>query len=170
MPADEILMRAAAWLSLGAWAAGEWWRAAEPADPVRRRARAAWTLGAAALLAHTALAFQVRHAWSHQLASDAIARRTQDVVGLTWAGGIWINYLFAALWLAEAAWWWAHPAGFLARPRAATWAVRLVFLTMFVNGAIVFAEGPVVAAGLLATGLVLLSWRREAVQTEPRHA
>jgi len=80
------------------------------------------------------------------------------------------DHLVHALWLGEAAWWWARPAGFLGRPRAALWTVRLVFLTMFVNGAIVFAEGPVVAAGLLATGLALLSWRREATRREPRHA
>jgi len=170
MATDEVLMRAAAWLSLAAWAAGEWWRASEDADPERRRARVAWTIGALALLAHTALAFQVRHAWSHQHASDAIARRTEEIVGIAWAGGIWINYLFAALWMGEAAWWWARPAGFLGRPRAALWSVRLVFLTMFVNGAIVFAEGPVVAAGLLATGIVLLSWCRGVLQAEPRHA
>lgn len=166
MAADEVLLRAAAWLSLLAWAAGEWWRVSEVADPARRRARLAWTAGAAALLAHTALAFQVRHFWSHDHAAREIARRTEEVVGLAWNGGIFVNYAFDALWLAEVAWWWAAPAGFLGRSRAALVASRVVFVTMFVNGAIVFASGPIVPVGAVAIGLVALAWTRGAKPRE----
>jgi hypothetical protein len=170
MATDEILLRAAAWLSLAAWAGGEWWRVVPAKDPAWRRARAAWTTGALALLAHTALAFQVSHAWSHDHASAEIARRTEDVVGLAWDGGIWVNYAFDALWLGEVAWWWAAPAGFLARPRAVLWAVRLVFLTMFANGAIVFAQGPVVVLGVLAVVVAGLAWWRDAKARGATHA
>jgi len=159
---DEILLRAAAWLSLLAWAAGEWWRVSDAADPWRGRARAAWTAGAAALLTHTAFAFQVRHGWSHGHASEEIARRTRDVVGLSWDGGIWVNYAFDGLWLGEVAWWWLAPAAFLGRSRPLEWTVRLVFLTMFVNGAVVFAQGPVVPVGVAAIAVVCLAWARDA--------
>jgi hypothetical protein len=157
--ADEVLLRAAAWLSLIAWALGEWWRSSAALS----RARLAWTLGAGALLAHTVLAFHVRHFWSHGHASREIARRTEAVVGLDWEGGIWVNYAFDALWVSEALWWWLAAASFLSRPRALVWVSRFVFLTMFLNGAVVFAHGPNVPVGVLAIVLVLWAWLREGV-------
>jgi hypothetical protein len=54
-------------------------------------------------------------------------------------------------------------ASFLSRPRALVWVSRFVFLTMFLNGAVVFAHGPIVPVGVLAIVLVLWAWLREGV-------
>ncbi len=155
MPMDDLLLRATAWLSIAAWAASEWLiapgRGAKPA-------RASFTLGALALVVHTALALHLRHAWSQDDAMREIARQTAEVTGLGFSGGLFVNYAFLAFWLAEAYWWWRSPAGYLGRASGARWASRAVFLFMFVNGAIVFGHGPVRAFGTLVILAVCMCW------------
>ena len=154
----DLLLRGTAWLSLVAWGAGEWRRSREPAPA--RRARMAWTAGALALLVHSGLAFHLRHGWSHSAAWLDTARQTEAVTGVAMGGGLLVNYLFLAGWAAEVAWWWAAPASFLARPAALDRAARAFFLLMFLNGAVVFAHGPVRALGLAVVCAVVAAWYR----------
>jgi hypothetical protein len=163
MDPGEILLRATAWLSLLGWAASECLKAGAAAGgPRARRSRALFTAGAFFLLVHTALAFHLRYAWSHTQAADDIARQTRAVTGLGFAGGLYVNEVFLALWLLEALWWWRAPARYRARGRAFDWPVRAFFLTMFVNGAVVFVPGAQRWAGALAILAVLAAWYRAA--------
>src|SRR6185295_15058430 len=109
-----------------------------------------WTVGALAALGHSAAAFQVRHGWSQGAALAETARQTAAVTGFDWGGGLYINYLFLALWTADAGWWWLRPATFDRRPKPLDRAVRAFLLFMFVNGAVVFAKGPIRAVGTAA--------------------
>src|SRR5215471_9659500 len=77
-------------------------------------ARLCWTAGCLAFLLHTAAAFHFYHHWSHRAAYEATARRTAEVVGLDWGGGLYANYAFAALWTADVCWWWLSPERYLA--------------------------------------------------------
>ncbi len=60
-----------------------------------------WSLGCACYLAHVILAFECVHHWSHQLALDHTAAETQRVTGLGRGDGIWVNYLFTGIWIAD---------------------------------------------------------------------
>lgn len=157
----ELLLRWTAWLSLLAWAGSEWAQA-RPASAGLRRARVLFTAGGALLLAHSLVAFHVRHAWSHAAAFRDTARQTEAVTGLAVGAGLFVNYSFVLLWLAESLWWWRAPASYLERSRAISRGVRGVFLFMFVNGAVVFVRGPARWLGVAAVLVVLAAWYRGA--------
>src|SRR5207244_1685286 len=63
-----------------------------------RTARWLWTAGYVALVIHVFCAFQFFHHWSHAAAYAATARQTEQVVGLNWGGGLYVNYAFMAVW------------------------------------------------------------------------
>jgi hypothetical protein len=71
-----------------------------------------------------------------------------------------VNYAFLAAWAGDAAWWWARPEGYAARPRVVDLALRGFLLFIFVNGAITFAAGAVRVAGVLSLLALGLAWHR----------
>ncbi len=153
------LVQATIALAIVAWAAAEWLKRRGP----RRSdsaARAVWTAGALLLGLHTLAAFHVVHRWSHQAAADETARQTAALTGLSWSGGLFVNYAFLAVWAADAVWWWTAPASYRGRPSAVQTAVFVFFVFMFVNGAIVFADGAMRVLGVVAVTVVLWSWYR----------
>jgi hypothetical protein len=137
------------------------------------RARLFWTAGCLAFLLHVAFAFQFYHNWSHQAAYEATARQTAEVVGLDWGGGLYANYVFAALWTADTCWWWLGPERYRTRPWGLEAALQAFLGFMAFNATVVFGAGAIRWAGLSAT-LVLAtvlaySWccRGNAFQTAP---
>ena len=90
-----------------------------------------------------------------------VRRQTRDVTGLGWGVGLWINYAFAALWLAEALWLCLAPIRHEERPRSVTWSVRGIFWFMTFNGAFVFVKGPQRWLGLVLCLSVIAAWRAE---------
>ena len=129
------------------------------AQMIRRRpARLYWTIGCALYLAHAAAAFQYAYHWSHATAVQDTARQTEALFGVNWGGGIWFNYAFTAIWTADALWWLIAPKTRAARPRWLNAAVHSYLAFMFINGAIVFPQGPARwIAAAMAAALVLLS-------------
>jgi hypothetical protein len=158
MAFDAVFVRGTIWLAVAAWIAAEWRRSAPAAAPTS--GRAAWSIGALAALAHIALAFHVHHGWSHAAALADTARQTAAVTGRGWGGGVYVNYLFAVLWPADAAWWWRDAASFHRRPRGLDAAVRGFLWFMFLNGAFVFVPGPARWLGLGAAAAVAAAWYR----------
>jgi hypothetical protein len=77
-------------------------------------------------------------------------------VGVGW--GVYVNYLFFAVWLADA-WSWrvARPAS---RPRVLTWSLRAFYLLIILNGAVIFAAPARRGLGLLIVGLLIWAWTR----------
>jgi len=157
MEVGDAFVRGTIWLSLLAWVAGEWSRCASLGKTAGRRA---WTVGALAALGHTAAAFHFRHGWSHGAALSETARQTAALTGLDWGGGLYVNYLFLAVWAADAGWWWLNPETFHRRPRPLDRAVRAFPLFMFLNGAVVFGKGSIRAVGTVAVLAVLAAWYR----------
>jgi hypothetical protein len=137
------------------WAAGEALMRRSPR--VDRWARAAWTGGIALALIHVGLAFHFVYGWNHEAAIAATARQAAERVGWGWRGGIYVNYLFLVLWLADVCWWWAAPASHASRSVRIETARLAAFLFMFVNGAIVFASGAGRLAGIASVTAVLLA-------------
>lgn len=125
-----------------------------------RAARAAWTLSCAAMLVHVFCAFHFVHRWSHAEAYEITARRTAEVIGWNFGGGVYVNYVFLLAWTADVLWWWIRPAGYLSRPRWFGIAMQSFCIMMAVSGAIVFEPGPTRPIGIVVCILLAaLSWR-----------
>lgn len=147
------MLRATIWLSVLAWAASEVLRRTGPAD--RRAVRAAYSAGALLLAIHIVIAFQTTHGWSHAAAYAETARRTALMTGVASGAGLYLNYLFAAFWMADATWWWIRPAGRATRSRGIDLAGFGFFVFMMVNGAVIFAAGPMRLAGAAAVAAAI---------------
>jgi hypothetical protein len=158
MTLETAAVRSTIWLAVAAWVVAEWRRTAAGAPPVA--GRAAWMLGAVAALGHAGLAFHVHHGWSHAAAVADTARQTAAVVGWSWGGGVYVNYVFVVVWLADAAWWWRDAVSFNRRARWLDAAVRGFLWFLFLNGAFVFVRGPMRWAGLAAAAAVAAAWYR----------
>ena len=85
--------------------------------------------------------------------------RTEKLFGIHWSGGIWVNYLFAAVWLAEALWWRLDPASYARRPRALVLLVRGFLFIVIVNAALVFASATGRIAGAPLVAALAWTWR-----------
>lgn len=126
-----------------------------------RFARGAWTLGCAFYLAHAAAAFHFYHAWSHAAAVADTERQTAALLGTGYGAGVWFNYAFTAVWVADAArrwlgWVW---------PQWAAVAVQGFMGFMFFNATVVFATGVTRWLGVLAAaGLALNRYLRTRSQ------
>jgi hypothetical protein len=142
------------------WAWAEVLKIRRPAavEPTRR----VWTAAFGFALLHAVAAFQVAYGWSHAAALVDTARQTAAVTGLSWGGGIFANYLFLALWFADAVWWWVAPAAYLRRPLRVERSRLAIFLFMFLNGAVIFAGNAARAAGAPAVAAVCMAWLLDA--------
>jgi hypothetical protein len=150
------VVRATMLISAVLWAWAEVLKIRRPhaVEPARRL----WTAAAALALFHAALAFAVSYEWSHAAAFEDTARRTGAVTSVAWGGGLFVNYAFLALWMADALWWWAAPMAYL---RRSAWIERTraaLFFFMFLNGAVVFASSTARLAGVPAVAAVCAAW------------
>jgi len=136
-------------------------------DPGGGLGRALWTAGMVVYLAHVSAAFHYVHGWSHGAAVAETARQTHALFGVDTGAGIWFNYVFTAVWAADAGWWWLDPGGYHRRRGQVSAAVHGFLAFMFFNGAVVFASGPSRWIGLAATALLplLWLWRRRATRS-----
>jgi hypothetical protein len=67
-------------------------------------ARWIWTLGCGLFVAHVACAFHFYHDWSHAAAWRDTAEQTQRIIGVAFGNGIYFNYTFLTLWVADVVW------------------------------------------------------------------
>jgi hypothetical protein len=158
----DLLTRISIWLALIAYAIGAGLLLEARREPgLRQRTRWAWTLGCVFFLGHVVCAFEYFHHWSHDAAYRETARQTAELTGWRWGGGIFLNYVVAAGWVADVLWWWLAPASFNRRPLWLTGIWQGFLFFMVFNGAVVFGHGPVRAHGILISlVLALLLWRR----------
>ena len=161
MGTGEILTKVTIWVAVAGYAAGA---AAYALSPRKYGwdswARLAWTVACVALLAHVACAFHFYHGWSHAAAYLDTARQTEEMFGLDWGGGLYINYALLAGWVLDVGWWWARGREAYRRrpwPLAVAWHAFLIFIVF--NATVVFKNGPARWAGLgLCLGLCLVWW------------
>jgi hypothetical protein len=149
----NVLLYWMVWLSLSAFAAGELAKA--------RQLAGAWSISAAGAIlmaVHIVLAMAVRHEWSHALAVEQTARQTNDMFGLNWGGGLYVNYVFAIVWMAELFVWRQWPEGYAKRPGWITWLLRGFYFVIVLSAAVVFATGWRRWMGAAIVAAVLASW------------
>jgi len=125
------------------------------------------TVGCAAFLAHVAAAFHYYHQWSHAVAYADTVRQTAEFSGWNWGGGLYINYVFALVWLGETVWSWVSPTSYLHRTNWITWIVRGFFLFMMFNGAVVFVRSGMKWFGLILCLALLICWWRKRMVDPP---
>ena len=102
------------------------------------------------------------HHWSQAAAVAATAARTRELFGWEFGAGVWANYLFALIWIADGLWWCVWPASYR---RRSVWIVcgGHGFLAMIVvSGAIVFEAGPTRYVAIAAAGVIgwIAYWAR----------
>jgi len=135
------------WLALVGFVAGEHGKARQA-----RWARGVWTAGAVLCAVPMAIAFVAVHGGSRAAMVADTARQTARVYGLDWGGGAYVNLVFLACWLAEAAWWSVAPAAYDRRPRWMAWLVGACYFVVILNGAVIFTRGVARLAGLTLVG------------------
>ncbi|HUQ91903.1 MAG TPA: hypothetical protein VM120_09485 [Bryobacteraceae bacterium] len=140
-----------------AWLATMLYVAAEALWLLRadRQARVWWSVGCACLLTHAASAFHYVHHWSHREAYIATARQTADFFPVSFGGGIYLNYVFTLLWVADAVWWWRGLLRYRTRPSWITGSIHGFLAFLFFNATVVFGQGWIPWAGVAATLLLL---------------
>jgi hypothetical protein len=159
MDTGEFLTRWTVRLALALYVMGLALRAGPYSS--RRRlawARLAWTAGCFAFLLHVIFAFQFYYHWSDATAYTVTARRTAEIVGLDWGGGLYANYAFTLVWVLDVCWWWAALDGYQARPRSVEWAVQGFLGFMAFNATVVFGTGGVRWLGLAVCFFLAGAW------------
>jgi hypothetical protein len=129
------------------------WAAAEAL-----RSRALWAAGALLMLVHAIAAFGVFYDWNHSVAQELTSQQTAALTGIEFAGGIYVNYVFVAAWILDAAWWLFASDSYESRPPWLAFAVRGFIFFIMLNGAVVFADGWARLIGSLAVAVVVYSW------------
>lgn len=107
---------------------------------IRRRPRTArlvWTAALVLYLLHVAAAFHFQYGWSHAIALRETARQTRELFGVDSGSGLYLNYLFTAIWISDCLWWWLLPMGYAARPIAVSAVIQGFMGFMFVNATVV---------------------------------
>ena len=118
----------------------------------QRAARWLWTIGCVVFLIHIAAAFHLVHGWSHAAAHEHVLNRTRDSTGLVSGMGLYVNYGFALLWVADTILWWRN-LNWVERPIPFR-IVQGIFAFLMLQSTAVF--GPSLWTPVVAVVLILL--------------
>jgi hypothetical protein len=117
-------------------------------------ARWCWTWAWLAFVVHVALAFQIVHQWSNARA----IKHTREVSGV--GEGIYVSYLFIAIWTVDVAALWLMPTRYVHRPRWVDAALHCFMLFIAFNATVVYETGLIRWAGLAGCALLMTAWLR----------
>jgi hypothetical protein len=128
----------------------------------RRGKTARWVVpiniaGLALCVTHIVIAMATVHGWRQATAIEATARSTEAVYGVRWGGGLFVNYLFVAVWAIDA--WWSHTRGDRAEVRRVRFALRIFYAIVILNASVVFARWPMRLVGVCLVVALLVAWR-----------
>jgi len=161
----EFLTRGTIWISIVGYALGSvifaWSTSFRSRAQAERAARVIWTIACASLIAHFISAFQFYHDWSHTAAYRDTARQTQELFGLNWGGGLFINYSLLTGWMLDIGWWWRDGLDSYRKrpwPLVAAWHGFFIFISF--NATVVFGNGIVRWVGMSLCVLLTLAWWR----------
>jgi hypothetical protein len=85
------------------------------------------------------------------------ARQTRELLGWPFGAGIYFSYVFAALWLGDAMWWWVGRASYERRPKWLSVATHAYIFFIIFNGAIVFETGITRPTGIVACTMLAIA-------------
>ncbi|MEM9940392.1 MAG: hypothetical protein AAF939_02305 [Planctomycetota bacterium] len=124
-------------------------------------ARSSWLLGSFFSFLHASLTMGFYHRFDHNLAWEHTANQTQRMMGVSVGVGIYFNYLFVIIWMADALWWVGSPNSYLKRSKILNRIVYGYLLFIAVNGAIVFETGPTRWASIVGFSILLAGYLRK---------
>src|ERR1700752_781761 len=158
MTRGEFLTKLFIWLSMLAYVAGAltFSRNTRQSDIVTRLL---WTAGCSCMLVHIGFALHFYHKWSQESVYLETARQTNEVIGLNWGGGIYINYFLLIVWVIDITWWWLGGLdSYRRRPLAlvVSWHAFLLFILF--NATVVFKSGGTRWAGLILCFSLGAAW------------
>lgn len=114
-----------------------------------------WTIGWTSYAAHVILAFQFVHDWSHADAWQHTAIETERMTRIRRGEGLWVNYLFTAMWLADVVRIWTACRRRVATNRTLDVVNYFFFAFIVFNATVVF--GPAIYRWLAIPVAVWLS-------------
>ena len=122
-----------------------------------------WTLGCVLYLVHVACAFAYAHDWSHAAALEHTAIETERIAGIRRGEGLWVNYVFTIVWIADASRLWIAQRHQRETHRKADWAVHGFFGFIVFNATVVFGP-PLYRWGsiLVAFVFAVMLWQRKS--------
>ena len=123
-----------------------------------RLARGLWTGGALAMAVHVLCAFGFVHGWSHSAAWEHTARRTAEVTGLEWGGGLFFNEAFLLWWLFDAATLWRSPVPAWRRSLWYEIVLHAWFAFLMINATVVFGHPGWRIAGLVGAAALFVAY------------
>lgn len=124
-------------------------------------ARWLWALATVFFTTHVIAAFAEVHEWSHWDALSHTADVTAEYTGVRMGGGLYLNYLFTLVCITETIWMSCWPARYELRPKPINIAIWCFAIFMIVNGAIIFAQGPVRWISLIVLILLFVLYMRK---------
>lgn len=146
------LVSDSAWIAVASYLAAIAWM-----DAAGRRGRGLWTLTAVLFLVHGVIAMTIAHGGSHQAAILDTARKTDDLLGVPIGVGLYFNYVFIGILLADSIWWLVAPQRRAHRPAWVGVLLHAFVAFMVINGAIVFANSPLRWIALMALAAIAAS-------------
>ena len=116
----------------------------------RNLLRPMWTIGCIAIVAHVVAAFHYTHHWSHDAAIDSTARETEQLIDMAFGEGLYFNYLFLLVWIADVLFWWLRPERYETRPAWLAYGIHGYLFFIAFNGAVIFESGVTRIGGIVA--------------------
>ncbi len=120
-----------------------------------------WLVGALLSLCHSLGSLATFHQGSQSKAFEATAQQTEELLGVGFGAGLFVNYAFVTVWLIDAFFRILLPSIYNQLPKVYRYCTNGFLIFIAINGAIVFQSGWVRGMGLAClTMLLLLSWQR----------
>lgn len=120
-----------------------------------------WSAACLLTAVHAYLALSDVHQWNHHHAFDHIANETGRVLGFRFGYGVYFNYLFVIIWIADVIWLWSSSESYQNRSNRLSSAFHLFLILIMVNGAVVFRDGLPRYLGIIVIAAILTTWWRK---------
>ncbi len=115
-----------------------------------------WLVGALLSLCHSLGSLATFHHGSQLMAIEATAQQTQELIGIRFGAGLFVNYAFDLVWIVDATVRMISPAIYNKMPKAYRYCTNGFLIFIAINGAIVFQSGWIRAIGLACVAMLLM--------------
>ena len=123
-----------------------------------------YSVSVALMFVHVLLAYAISHHWSHQAAMEHAAVETEQTLGFEFAPGLYVNFVFLAVFIVDSVWRWRVKNPHVRKPLNAARGIDSFILFIFLMATLVFEAGPIrlfSAVGFIVIFARYLSWKRQ---------
>lgn len=160
---SDFLIYVPVWLALVGWFVGSFARGRGVKDSGGMRDAVygyAWLLGSLMIAIHILASYGLAHGWSHAAAIEATADESERVTGIRAGWGVYVNFVFAAVWMGYSIAMTTRKRRWPAVDQAVFWFTAAIVF----SATIVFEAGAVRWLSIAGfTGLIISSlWPRQS--------